>query len=145
MIELLPYKEEVIDNLVVNSTNLFEYEKDDYGKIKDFYKKAFQEGRFVYLYKDTDCIGYLVFYLFNKDGIDFMLTKKSGFDFPEHKKDGECFYIEDCVIFEQFKNPRNLLYLRRLFRKTFPQIKKVCWHKSLEEEKRIFDMEYHGG
>lgn len=140
------YTEEIINSLVTISTELFEYEKDDYGKIKDFYKKAFQENRFMYLYKDKQPIGYLIFYLFNKNDMDFMLSQKnSGFDFPEHKKDGEYFYVEDCVIFKPYKNLFNLLYLRKIFREIFPQIKEVCWHKSKRCEKRIFNIEYHGG
>lgn len=133
--------EDILDVLVVNSRDNFEYSEDD-KTIKDFYQKAFAEDRFVYLYKDNSCIGYLIFYLFDKNGIEFMFKKKDGFDFPEHKKNGKYLYIEYCVIFKQFKDNFNLLHLREVFAKTFPQIRNVCWHKSRGTEKRLFNLSY---
>src|SRR3990167_9341740 len=93
---------DTIDNLVISTRNYFEYDEGD-EVLKIFYEKAFAENRFIYLYKDDECIGYLVFYLLDKEGIDYMLQKKGGFNFPEHKKDGQYLYVEDCVVFRQFR------------------------------------------
>ena len=139
---MISYTEDTINNLVTLSRHNFEYAENN-EELKNFYKKAFAEDRFIYLYKNVDCIGFLVFYLFNEDDIKFMLEKKSGFNFPEHKKNGKYLYIEECVIFKQFRNCPNLLYLREVFANAFLQIRGVCWHKSLiGEEKRIFNLHY---
>lgn len=139
---MISYSEDILDNLVINSRKYFEYDEND-EILKNFYKKAFAEDRFIYLYQNSECIGYLVFYLFNKNDIDFMLKKKNGFDFPEHKKDGSYLYVEDCIIFSRFKDRFNLLHLRAIFAKAFPQIRNVCWHKSLAgENKKLFNLSY---
>lgn len=139
---MISYTENIIDDLVILSRDNFIYDEGDEA-LKDFYKKAFAEDRFIYLYQNSKCIGYLVFYLFNKDDMDFVLQKKSGLDFPEHKKNGAYLFIEDCVIFKQHRNCLNLLHLRKIFAKAFPQVRNVSWHKSLtEENKQLFNLPY---
>ncbi len=133
----------IIDDLITVSKSRFEYEAKADEKLKDYYNKALDENRLQFLCRNNECIGYIVFFIFTKGQLEERLKNDGTFNYPIHTASGDYLYIDNCIIFKE--NSINLLYLRNFLRKKFPQIKVVCWHKTLKGGKKLFKINYDGG
>ena len=131
----------LVEDLITISKYKFKYKEPE--RLKEYFEKAIKENRLLYLYKNNKTIGYLIYFLFDKQGLDEYLKKGISFDFPEHNPKNKYLYIEECVIFNGYK--ANLTYLRKLLRKLYPHIEYVCWYRLRKERRKLFMIKYDGG
>ena len=127
----------LVDDLITISNSKFKQE--DPQKLRAYYEKALKENRFLYLRNNGDIVGFLTYFIFDKEGIDELLKTEEKFKYPEHKPDGKYLYVDENVVFTGKR--ANYLPLRRFFKKTYPQLKKVYWDNIITKgsrKKRLF-------
>lgn len=104
-------------------------------KIYNHFAKAIHEDRFMFLYNKDKPIGFLVYYLFNKNEMKECLKDCERLNFPEYNLQGEYIYIDTCIVFNG-KDIHQLTYLRRYFKSMFPWIRYVCWYHNRDKDNR---------
>jgi len=124
----------IVEDLITVSNSKFKYKDPE--ELRTYYEKAVEEGRLLYLRNNGDVVGYLIYFIFNKEGLERYLKD----NIPEHKPDGKYLYIDENVVFTGKK--ANYLPLRKQFRQMYPQLKAVYWDnivtKGGRREKRLF-------
>jgi hypothetical protein len=124
----------LVDDLIKVSNDKFKYKDPE--ELRPYYDKAIKEHRILYLRNNGDVVGYLIYYLFDKEGLEKYLKD----NIPEHNPRGKYLYIDENVVFTGKK--ANYLYLRKEFKEMYPQIKSVCWDnivtKGGKRKRRLF-------
>lgn len=126
--------ERLVEDLITVSNSKFKYKEPE--KLRNYYEKALKENRLLYLRNNGSVVGYLIYFIFDKEGLDKYLKD----NIPKYKPDGKYLYIDENVVFTGKK--ANYLYLRKLFRQMYPQLKAVYWDnivtKGNRTKKRLF-------
>ena len=120
--------EDLIEDLITVSNDKFKYKKPE--ELRNYYRKVLKEKRLLYLRNNGDVVGYLIYFIFDKEGLDRCLNDK----ILKHKPDGEYLYIDENVVFTGKR--ANYLYLRKLFKQMYPQLKAVYWDNIITKGER---------